>query len=66
MSPEAGLNTGGYFFSRLIADAFAADLSSFTRLASFPGLTLFFTGVFFFPGFAFGRLVDFFTMVLRN
>jgi hypothetical protein len=66
MSPEAAPKYGNYFFSRLIADAFAADLSSFTMLVSFPGLTLFFAGVFFFPGFAFGCLVDFFTMVLRN
>jgi hypothetical protein len=55
-----------YLFSRLAADALAADLSSFSRLSLFLRLTAFFADVRFFTGFTFGDLVDFFTIVGRN
>jgi hypothetical protein len=65
-----------YFFSRLLAEILAADLSSFTRLgsfvatflrlAAFPGLAAFFTVAFFFAGFALRVLADFFTIIARN
>jgi hypothetical protein len=55
-----------YLFSRLAADALAADLSSFAWLSPFPGLTAFFGDVLFFVGFTFADLADFFTIVERN
>jgi len=52
-------------FSRLAADALAADLSSFAWISPFLGLTAFFADVFFFAVFTFGDLADFFTIVAR-
>jgi hypothetical protein len=61
-----------------MADALAADLSSFTWAAPFVDLAAFFAGatffavvafftaVAFFTGFAFGDFADFFTIVARN
>jgi hypothetical protein len=56
---------GTYLFSRLAADALAADLSSFAWLSPFLGLTAFFADVFVFAVFTFGDLADFFTIVAR-
>lgn len=56
----------GYLFSRLAADALAADLSSFSRLSLVLRLTAFFADGRFFAGFTFGDLVDFFTIVARK
>jgi hypothetical protein len=55
-----------YFFSRLAADALAADLSSFAWLTAFPGLPAFFDDVLFFAGFTLADFADFFTIVARN
>jgi len=55
-----------YFFSRLAADALAADLSSFAWFSPLLRLTAFFADVLFFAGFTFRDLADFFTIVARN
>ena len=65
-SKRPGTGCHSYLFSRLAADALAADLSSFAELSPFLGLTAFFAVVLFFAGFAFGDLADFFTIVARN
>jgi hypothetical protein len=59
-------NGSSYFFSRLAADALAADLSSFAWLSPFVGLTAFFADVLFFAGVTLADLGDFFTIVARN
>ena len=55
-----------YLFSRLAAEALAADLNSLAWPALFLGEAAFFADALFFAGFAFADLADFFTIVAQK